>query len=189
MSLPSKDLDELKSDAERLSKQLPRSSSKDEALEVAIEAAELSMQALKLARNKDEKALLSTRVKQLLDEAERIKRSKDWRTVAHSTPVANGSAGGVATGNNKSKALEAPVSSRELPTSEKVLLLKAGYLNGFKFPPWSQPPEPNEFELRESEELFLYVSLMIHMPRPQLTVYLRQRHTRATSVRVSRRRA
>ena len=154
MSLPSKDLQELKDDAERLATQLPRASSKDEALEVAIKAAEISMQALKLAQDKNDKASLSTRVKQLLDEAEKIKHSKDWRKVVQSTPLIDISPKSV-TINSRKTPLKEPVSSRELPTSEKVLLLKAGYLNGFKFPPWSTPPEPNEFELEDGGALYL----------------------------------
>ena len=170
MSLPSQDLEELKGEAERLTKQLPRSSSKDEALEVAIEAAELSMQALKLAQDKNEKAQLSTRVRQLLNEAEKIKHGKDWRKVVGSTSSIKGSINGTMASNNLTRTLNEPKSSRDVPTSEQILLLKAGYLNGFKFPPWTTPPDPNEFESRDGEELFLYVSLVFLLYCHRLTV-------------------
>lgn len=157
MSLPSKDLEGLRVDAEQLADQLLRASSRDEALEVAIKAAETSMQALKLAKDPNEKAKLSTRVGQLLNEAEKIKHSRDWRRAMQSPRLIDISANGATATTSRSRELIEPQSTRDMPTQEKLLLLKSGYLNGFKFPPWTTPPEPNEFELREGEEPFLYV--------------------------------
>ncbi|KAK3702819.1 cysteine protease [Vermiconidia calcicola] len=155
MSLPSKDLEELKSDAERLDAQLLRSSSKDEALEVAIKAAETSMRALKLAQDPIEKSKLSTRVKQMLEEAERIKMSTDWRKAVQHRPSLNGSSSTKADTVARARTLQEPQSTRKLPNHEQILLLRASYLNGFKFPPWTTPPESSEFELKDGESLFL----------------------------------
>lgn len=176
MSLPSKDLEELKQDADKYAYQLPRSSNKDEALEIAIKAAETSMQALKLAQDPDEKAKLSTRVKQLLKEAETIKSSRDWRTAigssSPSTQRDNGNGNDTTVTSSKTRVLKEPQSTRKLPKSEQILLLKAGFLNGFKFPPWTIPPDPGEFELNHGEDMFLYVSLTLLLQPLRLTVSL-----------------
>ncbi|TID14404.1 2-nitropropane dioxygenase [Venturia nashicola] len=50
--------------------------------------------------------------------------------------------------------LREPVSKRELPIAEKLLLLHASKLNGFKFPPWTGPPKPEEFHLDDGAEPF-----------------------------------
>lgn len=162
MSLPSKDLEQLKQDAERLADQLPQSTSKDEALEVAIKAAETAMQALKLAQDPSEKAKLTTRLKQLLAEAEQIKLSKDWRATIQmsSGQPSNGTSNNTMATSSKQRVLKEPHSTRELSKSDQILLLKAGFLHGFKFPPWTSPPDPEEFELKDGEELFLYVSFV-----------------------------
>lgn len=155
MSSTNTNLDELRQDVERFTQQLRNAGSRDEALEVAIKAAETSMQALKLASDPKEKTQLSSRVKQLLTEAEDIKTNDDWKSTIQQTESASN---GTTPPKTKARVLKEPQSKRKLPTSEQVLLLKAGYLNGFKFPPWTTPPEPSEFELCEGEELFLYVS-------------------------------
>jgi len=161
----SQDLHELSQHAERYADQLPWSTSMDEALEIAIKAAETSMQALRLATDPNEKARLSTRFKQLLREAERIKLSKDWRKEAQSAPTASRSRLATSTPSaTTDRTLVEPQSARQLPTSEQILFLKAGYLNGFKFPPWTIPPAPGEFELKEGENLHEYVLLMSVFP-------------------------
>jgi hypothetical protein len=50
--------------------------------------------------------------------------------------------------------LRQPVSTRILPIAEKLLLLHASKLNGFKFPPWPGSPKPEEFEIQDGEEPF-----------------------------------
>ena len=162
MNVANKSLEELRHDAQYFAQRLPQASSRDEALEIAIKSAETSMQALKLANDPKEKAQLSGRVKRLLTDAEKIKTAQDWRSMIQSLQPEVGASNGTMGTTSKVRTLKEPQSQRKLPTSEQVLLLKAGYLNGFKFPPWTTPPEPSEFELREGEELFLYVSL-IHL--------------------------
>lgn len=50
--------------------------------------------------------------------------------------------------------LREPVSTRILPIAEKVLLLHASKLNGFKFPPWPGSPKPEEFEIQDGQGPF-----------------------------------
>lgn len=158
MSLPSRDLEQLTQDAERYPDQLPRSSNRDEALEIAIKAAETSMKALKLASDPDEKARHSTRFKQLIQEAERIKHSKDWRQeLQPPSNLSTDSKAPTISGTSRPRYLKDPQSTRPLPKSEQILLLKAGYLNNCKFPPWTNPPAPDEFELKDGETLYSYV--------------------------------
>ncbi|KAK5125229.1 hypothetical protein LTR85_000905 [Meristemomyces frigidus] len=154
----SQDFRELSSDAGQHNEQLPRSTSKDEALETAIKAAETSMRALKLAKDPNEKARHSARFKQLLQEAERIKDSRDWRQRQSTRPNGQPAPSNISTAPQttpSTRTLPEPLSLRKLPKSEHILLLKAGYLNGFKFPPWTDPPAPGEFELGVGEDLYL----------------------------------
>ena len=185
MSIPSTSLESLREDAERLFQRLPHTSSRDEALKVAIKAAETSMQALKLANDPTDKAQLSSRVSQLLTDAEKIKTSKDWRKEVQSVQPQTDPHNGTPVRISKVRVLKEPQSQRKLPTSEQVLLLRAGYLNGFKFPPWTTPPEPSEFELREGEELFLYVSSTRSPSQVWYLRYPNQRHARASTFGVS----
>ena len=152
MSISAPRLPDLGKDAERLNEQLLRSGSKDEALEIAFKAAETSMKALRLAKDPDDKARFSVRVKQLLDEAERIKLSKDWkRSLRRSSASTTSSPGN----SQNIRTLKEPVSTRTLTKSEQILLYKASYLNGFKFPPWTTPPAPGEFNLGKNDQLFI----------------------------------
>lgn len=154
MSPASKDLEELQQNADRLAIQLPRCSSRDEALDIAIQAAQTSFDALKLVTDPVDKAKYSTRAKQLLAQAEDIKKAADWKTA-----VQQYSAGTPAPPPDppRLKVLPEPRNSRELSRREKIVVLRAGFLNGAKFPEWEKPPSPSEFELKDGEELFLYV--------------------------------
>ncbi|GAB7363312.1 hypothetical protein MBLNU230_g3593t1 [Neophaeotheca triangularis] len=134
-------------EADFLSTRIPQARSRDEALENAIKAAELSMQALKLATNPTQKQQQSTRVSKLLAEAERIKHSDEWRlSSTHENNEDSLSA--------TVRELKEPLSSRELSKAEQIIIYKASYLNRFTFPPWTKPPDPSEFELEESGELY-----------------------------------
>ena len=153
----SDDLRELNQDAEQNAAQLPRSPSRTRALESAINAAEVSMRSLKLAKDPNEKARHSARFKQLLQEAERIKHSKDWRQASHQRSAPSKTATIAPSSAHRDQNLREPHSQRPLSKSEQILLLKAGYLNGFKFPPWKSPPLSTEFDLKDGEDLFVYV--------------------------------
>lgn len=110
------------------------------------------MDALKLA-DKKEKPSLKADAKRWLDEAERIKGSNHWSKPAASTSAkldVNPHQFKV----ESPKLSQAPQPTRELPTSEKLLLAKASKLNGFVFPPWTAEPSDVEFELEDGAELF-----------------------------------
>lgn len=157
MNEPNDGLDQDSLDTDQLRKQILQSSSKDEALDVAIKAAETSMRALKLTKDASEKSQLSAKVKSLLEEAERIKQSPDWRQAVQLSLGQDGGDESRSSIKPPTRMLKEPQSSRKLPTQEQILLLKASYLHGFKFPPWTTDPEASEFDLKEGEELFLYV--------------------------------
>jgi calpain-7 len=150
MSLSPDNIDSLRQDADELSLKLVRSKSRAEALENAINAADTSMRALKLADNPIDRSQLSRRVTQLLQEAEQIKRNSDWRPTGQDSPAfddANGRAAFIA-----SREFKEPTSSRTLPRSEQILVLKASILNGAKYPPWTKEPSPDEFTLEDGEQ-------------------------------------
>lgn len=105
------------------------------------------MNALKLAKDPAEKGRYSATVARLLKDAEDIKAGKNWRQQSSSNRSS------VST-NGTAKELREPLSTRQLPKSEQILLLKASYLNGFKFPPWTSSPAPSEFELAPNSALF-----------------------------------
>ncbi|KAF7196103.1 Calpain-like protease palB/RIM13 [Pseudocercospora fuligena] len=145
-------LDELREDATRLIDELPRASTRDEALDIAIKAAEVSMRAMKLATDSQEKSACKARVQQLMQDAERIKHDSDWKKAVR---AATGELQGKKVDVSTVKVLNEPVNSRQLPNKEELILLRAGYLNGTKFPPWRKEPQASEFELKDGEDLFL----------------------------------
>lgn len=160
-------LDELRQDAARLLDELPRASTRNEALDIAIKAAEVSMRALKLATDSQEKSSCKTRVQQLMQAAERIKHDSDWKKAVRAS---TGKLQEKRINPTSVKALEEPVNSRQLPNKEELIVLRAGYLNGTKFPPWKKDPQPGEFELKDGEDLFQYVSLVL-LPTLSLSYY------------------
>lgn len=160
MSLPSKDLEELRDDVDKYERQVAQSSSREEALELAIRAAETSMRALSLVKDPNEKVKYSTRAQQLMRQAEQIKHSGEWRNSAPSIPAQPSLA------KDKVRLLKEPVNSRKLPTKERILLLKASYLNGVRFPPWDGPPSDSEFVWKPGEALFTYVFSFYHSISP-----------------------
>ncbi|SMR63707.1 unnamed protein product [Zymoseptoria tritici ST99CH_3D1] len=111
-------------------------------------AAEKSMKALSLVTDPDEKRKYSARVKQYMHDAERIKNGEDWTAV-----ISPGKAN--APDSGKVRLLKEPRNSRKLPTKEQIILLKAGFLNGVKFPLWTNAPDQSEFERAPGEDLFL----------------------------------
>jgi calpain-7 len=152
MSLSPYDIDSLRQDADELSLKLVRSKSRGEALENAINAADTSMRALKLAENPIDRSQLSRRVTQLLQEAEQIKTNSDWRPRSQDSPILDDASGRAAF--IASRDFKEPTSSRKLPTSEQILVLRASILNGTKYPPWTKEPTPEEFALKGGEQLY-----------------------------------
>lgn len=154
----SKDLEEMREDVDRLERQVAQSNSREEALELAIRAAETSMKALRLVRDPNEKVKYTTRAQQLFKQAEEIKRSGHWRRSAPSIPPA------APLKPEQVRLLKEPVNSRQLPKSEQLIMLRAGFLNGVKFPPWKGPPADSEFQRKPGEALFVYVSFVCCPP-------------------------
>ena len=139
--------------SQKLQNEYPHATCKEAALELALSAVELSIKALKLAKDPFAKSSMNFTVKTLLEDAERIKHDPSW------TPQPSSSADArlrQETHNvSKVKKLIEPKSTRSLTKKEEILLLKASFLNGFKFPPWKKPPSASEFELGEDGCLFL----------------------------------
>lgn len=142
-------------DLQRLKDALPGAESRDAALEIALSAAELSMRALKLAKDPVLKNDIDAKVRYLLQEAERIKFGKDWRT--NRKPAVSPSSSKPVNVKTIRK-LREPASTREASKAEQILVMKASFLNGFKFPPWRQPPDDSDFQLAEGGGPFLYVN-------------------------------
>ena len=109
-------------------------------LEAAISAAELYMQALRLTEKPAEKRRLDAKAKELILKAENIKKASDGK-VDSVRP------------SNRSR-IQHPVSSRELTTREKIILLEGSKLNGAVFKPWTTVPSIEEFALKDGEELW-----------------------------------
>lgn len=150
MGSPLQDLEQLRQHIDHLAERLPQSATKDEALDIAIKSVETALSALKLVKDDNEKASYTARAKQLMQDAETIKRSSDWRQAVQQA--------------SQVRVLTEPINSRELSTKERIILLRAGFLNGVKFPEWNGVPPESEFELKDGEALFLYVSLRPHIP-------------------------
>lgn len=121
------------------------------------------MKALKLVNDPIEKKIISSKVRELLQQAERIKLDRDWRRPYVSSPAtlplrpSSGPNGKSGANERKTRKLKEPKSTRELSRAEQILILKSSLLNGCKFPPWNGLPAAVEFELKDGEDLFLYV--------------------------------
>ena len=102
------------------------------------------MQALRFSENASQKQYLDSKCKDLVRKAEAIKGSK--------SALENGKSAESPRQQRRGK-LKDPISNREIPKSEQILLWKGSDLNGFKFPPWGAPPTSSEFE---QDEPFLY---------------------------------
>lgn len=178
-------MDGSRDDASRFAEQLQHATTREEALKVAIASAENALKSLSLARDPTEKATHRTRAKQLMKNAESIKHEPDWRaavataasrhgsslpqdlstlsaaTTSLSPPPRSSSMAG------KTILLKEPISTRTLSTREKIILARATFLNGVKFPLWESKPHASEFELKDGEERFLCVSLLpLSLPLP-----------------------
>lgn len=137
----------------RLQDALPRATTREEALEIAMAAAELSMRAMKLAKDPATKRQASAETESLLQNAERIKNQEDWKVASESSPTIV-----PFPSPRKIRLLREPVSTRVLKTSEKILLLKASSINGYKFVPWTGEPTDDSFSLAKGQQPFQYVA-------------------------------
>jgi calpain-7 len=147
-----------------------------------MEAAELCMRALKIATKDQKPEIRSKcqsllneaeRIKQMPEEWVAVNHEPDLSEQiasldlqparandtlpSHSPQTSSSATLSSTSGRPRSKRkpkvrLREPVSTRVLPVAEQILLLNAAKLNGFKFPPWSGPPKPEEFEFQAGEE-------------------------------------
>ncbi|KAL2024463.1 hypothetical protein VTK56DRAFT_8274 [Thermocarpiscus australiensis] len=97
----------------------------DEALKLAIAAAELYMQAAAKAKTPADRSRLSRKFEDLVGLGERLKANARAAAASSRPPV--------------------PESTRMLTTAEKAILLKASRLHGNLFPPWESAPGPEGF--------------------------------------------
>jgi calpain-7 len=128
--------------------------SKDDALRIALAAAELSIQALRLTKDPDVRRNMSADASALLSEAERIKHDDGWDQKKSPSTALDHSPKGLHV--SQFLKLKEPISTRLTTRTEEILLLKASKLNGFKFPPWKGEPKDSEFELKDGDRPFLY---------------------------------
>jgi calpain-7 len=120
--------------------------SRHSALDATIKAAELYMQALRLASSSTEKARLDSKCKELLTKAQTLKDGKG------ELPLGDRSA---PSSSSSDASLKQPTSKRKLTTREEIILLEGSKLNGFVFLPWKEDPPPEEFVLKEDQGLFV----------------------------------
>ena len=107
-----------------IEQQIGRAPSKKDAFDLVMAEVEKSMARLEVSKDKTERAYTS----RLINRAEHIKTSQFWRSPL---PVSE----------------EGPVSRRTLTTAEQIIVLKASYVNGGKYPPWQTNPTATDFEL------------------------------------------
>jgi calpain-7 len=115
----------------------------DVSLAATISAVELYMKALSLANNASERRRLDGKCKELLSRAERLKKAST--VTPGDAPSAN---------TLLSSRSRPPISTRELSTREKIILLEGAKLNGFIFKAWEEAPSPDEFAFNDGDELF-----------------------------------
>lgn len=114
-------------------------SSTNATLKATIEAAELYMQALRLAETPVDRKRIDAKCKELIKKAENLKSDQDVGP----------------NGKSEVPLLMPPSSSRKLTTRENIILLEGSKLNGFIFKPWDKEPTDEEFALKNGEEPFL----------------------------------
>lgn len=128
---------------------IPQAVTRQDALNRAIEAAELYMKAIKLSSNDHERSRLKLRCKEVLARAEEIQLLKSWTP---QKPI-------VSSSQPQSKALRVPVSGRNPTTREEIILLEGSKLHGFLFPPWKTEPQPDIFEKSGNDDFFEFVNI------------------------------
>lgn len=112
------------------------------------------MRELRLKPSNDDKQRLDQTCRTLLERAEFIKATGQWKSQAPdmgSKPPPRESY------QPSQTKLKEPISARTLSTREQIILLEGSKLHGFAFWPWKSDPLATEFELKPGENLFLYV--------------------------------
>ncbi|KAJ4419354.1 cysteine protease [Gnomoniopsis sp. IMI 355080] len=120
-------------------------SSGQEALDHAIQAAELYMKAVREATTAAHKLRLKRKCQDLIALAETIKPLASGAAPRSAPPPA------AASSANAPKT-RGPRQSRELPTNEKTILLRSSKLHGSIFPPWDRDPDQSVFRSKRLDE-------------------------------------
>jgi calpain-7 len=120
---------------------------RDASLSSTISAVELYMRALKLTDNAADRKRIDRKCKELLSRAEKITEARQQASTLRSDNVS-------ASITPHSSKPGPPMSTRELSTREKIILLEGGKLNGLVFKAWEGPPNSEEFALHDGEDLF-----------------------------------
>ncbi|KAI9761733.1 MAG: transcription factor TFIIIC subunit tfc4 [Chaenotheca gracillima] len=152
MTTPASDAAAVKAQAQDAESLISSAKTSKDALEKAIRATELYMNAVQLTDNAQEQRQLKEKSRLMLRNAERLKKTlKD----SQSSPAPKPASTYKNSSSNDGKNYHGLISSRELPTREKIILWEGSKLNGFTFPPWDDAPSPDEFELAASEEKYI----------------------------------
>ena len=104
-------------------------------LKAAIESAEFYMQALHITQNPEDRKVIDSKCKELIERGTHLKLGQD--AAPRRSPTVY------------------PVSMRKLTTRENIIMLEGSKLNGFVFKPWDRPPLQDEFALEHGEEPFI----------------------------------
>lgn len=100
------------------------------------------MKAVKEAPTAAEKSRLKRKCQDLIALAETLKLPR-----SPPGPVAASSSS-----SSKAPKAKGPRQTRELPTSEKTMLLRSSKLHGNVFPPWDNDPDPVVFRSKRLDE-------------------------------------
>ena len=104
-------------------------------LKAAIESAELYMQALRITKDPEDRKVIDSKCKELIERGTHLKLGQD-AAPRRSTTIY-------------------PVSMRKLTTRENIIILEGSKLNGFVFKPWDRPPLQDEFALESIDKPFV----------------------------------
>ncbi len=127
--------EELLSQALALEDSIDSKASVSAKLKAAIESAEFYMQALHITKDVEDRKLIDSKCKELIDRGTHLKLGQDAAPKRSTTIY--------------------PVSMRKLTTRENIIILEGSKLNGFVFKPWDRPPLQDEFAPKNGEEPFI----------------------------------
>ncbi|KLU83507.1 calpain-7 [Magnaporthiopsis poae ATCC 64411] len=139
---------------------LARRASGKDAVKHAIAAAEAYMKAVKEASSPAEKNRLKRRCEEVIVFAERLKgplQAPGLEPAARRGSATTASLSAAPGSPAACSALpQGPAQSRQLPTSEKAILLRSSRLHGNIFPPWDAPPSEDSFRRSPADGNALY---------------------------------
>ncbi|KAI5287127.1 cysteine protease [Ascosphaera aggregata] len=120
------------------------------ALDAAITAAELYLNAYRLASSAQDKKRLDAKCNALLTRAEIIKKSANWAFPSPAPSVQTSSSSNTSSQFHSNRA----PSSRALSKREQIILLEGSKLHGSIFPPWQGLPDAKDFERKADGSLY-----------------------------------